>query len=38
ELKPTQPSVGYDQIYYKLGRYQHDAEKQFDEICEANGQ
>lgn len=38
ELKPTQPSVGYDQIFYKLGRYQHDAEKQFDEICEANGQ
>lgn len=38
ELKPTQPSVGYDQIYYKLGRYQRDAEKQFDEICEANGQ
>lgn len=38
ELKPTQPSVGYDQIYYKLGRYQQDAEKQFDEICEANGQ
>ncbi|PMG10082.1 chromosome partitioning protein ParB [Vibrio breoganii] len=38
ELKPTQPSVGYDQIYYKLGRYQHDVKKQFDEICEANGQ
>ncbi|OBT13413.1 chromosome partitioning protein ParB [Vibrio sp. UCD-FRSSP16_10] len=38
DLKPTQPSVGYDQVYYKLGRYQHDIEKQFDEICEANGQ
>ncbi|MPW35585.1 MULTISPECIES: ParB/Srx family N-terminal domain-containing protein [Vibrio] len=38
ELKPTQPSIGYDQVYYKLGRYQHDVKKQFDEICEANGQ
>ncbi|MEZ9545333.1 MULTISPECIES: ParB-like protein, partial [Vibrio] len=38
ELKPTQPSVGYDQIMYKLGRYQFDQEKMFDEICEANGQ
>lgn len=38
DLMPTQPSVGYDQIYYKLGRYQHDIKKQFDEICEANGQ
>lgn len=37
ELKPTQPSVGYDQIMYKLGRYQFDQEKMFDEICEANG-
>jgi inorganic pyrophosphatase len=38
ELKPTQSSVGYDQIMYKLGRYQFDPEKMFDEICEANGQ
>lgn len=38
ELKPTQPSVGYDQIMYKLGRFQFDQEKMFDEICEANGQ
>lgn len=38
ELKPTQPSAGFDQVYYKLGRYQKDVEKQFDEICEANGQ
>ncbi|MBD1574299.1 chromosome partitioning protein ParB [Vibrio sp. S17_S38] len=38
ELIPTQPSVGYDQIMYKLGRYQFDREKMFDEVCEANGQ
>lgn len=38
ELKPTQPSVGYDQIMYKLGRFQFDQEKMFDEVCEANGQ
>ncbi len=38
ELKPTQPSVGYDQIMYKLGRYQFDQKKMYDEICEANGQ
>ncbi|MCC5795862.1 MAG: ParB/Srx family N-terminal domain-containing protein [Methylophaga sp.] len=38
QLKPTQASVGYDQIYYKLGRYQFDTEKLFDEMCENNGQ
>ncbi|WP_252031823.1 ParB-like protein [Vibrio sp. SCSIO 43135] len=38
DLKPTQPSIGYDQVFYKLGRYQFDVEKQFDEICEAQGQ
>ncbi|MGO2510200.1 MAG: ParB/Srx family N-terminal domain-containing protein [Vibrio hibernica] len=38
ELIPTQPSVGYDQIMYKLGRYQFDRKKMFDEVCEANGQ
>ncbi len=38
QLHPTQPSVGYDQIMYKLGRYQFDREKMYDEICEANGQ
>ena len=21
ELHPTQPAIGYDQVYYKLGRY-----------------
>ncbi|WP_299691748.1 ParB/Srx family N-terminal domain-containing protein [uncultured Vibrio sp.] len=38
DVHPTQPSVGYDQVYYKLGRYQNDTKKMFDEICEANGQ
>lgn len=38
ELHPTQPAVGYDQIMYKLGRFQFDREKLFDEIYEANGQ
>ena len=38
DLIPTQPSIGYDQVYYKLGRYKLDSKKKFDEICEANGQ
>lgn len=38
QLKPTQAAVGYDQIFYKLGRYADDTEKKFDEICETNGQ
>ncbi|MDN2483703.1 ParB/Srx family N-terminal domain-containing protein [Vibrio agarivorans] len=38
QVIPTQPSVGYDQVYYKLGRFEHDKKKLFDEICEANGQ
>ena len=38
ELRPTQPSVGFDQIMYKLGRYQFEPQKMFDDICETNGQ
>ncbi|MCK6264416.1 ParB/Srx family N-terminal domain-containing protein [Vibrio sp. ZSDE26] len=38
EVIPTQPSVGYDQVFYKLGRFEQDKKKLFDEICEANGQ
>lgn len=38
QVIPTQPSVGYDQVFYKLGRFEHDKKKLFDEICEANGQ
>jgi hypothetical protein len=45
QLHPTQPSIGFDQIYYKLGRYgsTKDEEagnlnKRFDDWCETNGQ
>jgi hypothetical protein len=46
ELHPTQPAIGYDQVYYKLGRYRADdaamaatpQPKKFDDWCEANGQ
>ncbi|WP_269767823.1 ParB-like protein, partial [Alcaligenes faecalis] len=24
ELRPTQAAIGYDQVYYKLGRWQGD--------------
>ncbi|WP_435194005.1 ParB/Srx family N-terminal domain-containing protein [Streptomyces sp. NRRL F-5630] len=45
QLHPTQPSVGKDQIFYKLGRYGSpkdeqagDVNKRFDDWCETNGQ
>ncbi|MFJ5221634.1 ParB/Srx family N-terminal domain-containing protein [Streptomyces sp. NPDC088400] len=45
QLHPTQPSIGFDQIYYKLGRYGStkdeqagDVNKRFDDWCETNGQ
>ncbi|MFA0441381.1 chromosome partitioning protein ParB [Vibrio sp. 10N.286.49.C2] len=38
ELLPTQPAIGYDQVFYKLGRFDQDKKKLFDEICETNGQ
>jgi hypothetical protein len=46
ELHPTQPAIGYDQVYYKLGRYaaeeKHIADiakpKKFADLCVANGQ
>ncbi|MFF7335083.1 ParB-like protein [Streptomyces sp. NPDC008150] len=45
QLHPTQPSLGYDQIYYKLDRYASpkdeangDVNKRFDDWCETNGQ
>ncbi|MGW2257388.1 ParB/Srx family N-terminal domain-containing protein [Streptomyces sp. NPDC001780] len=45
QLRPTQPSVGFDQIYYKLGRYRStkdeqagNVNKRFDDWCETNGQ
>ena len=38
DLRPTQPAIGRDQIFYKLGRYAADPVKRFDDVCEANGQ
>jgi hypothetical protein len=38
QLHPTQAVVGFDQIYYKLGRFSQVRQKLFDEICETNGQ
>ncbi|MFF2851764.1 ParB/Srx family N-terminal domain-containing protein [Streptomyces sp. NPDC058001] len=45
ELHPTQSVLGYDEVYYKLGRYRSDKDaaaggfnKRFDDWCEANGQ
>ncbi|MBB5366695.1 MULTISPECIES: ParB/Srx family N-terminal domain-containing protein [unclassified Janthinobacterium] len=46
ELHPTQPAIGYDQVYYKLGRYAAEDKqiadiakpKKFSDLCEANGQ
>lgn len=41
DFHPTQPAVGYDQIYYKLGRYAKNLDvpnKKFDDYCEDMGQ
>ena len=43
DVHPTQPSLGYDEVYYKLGRYDADLSKdainkKFADWCEANGQ
>jgi hypothetical protein len=42
DVKPTQPSLGYDEVYYKLGRYgpagKDAINKRFADWCEANGQ
>jgi hypothetical protein len=37
DLHPTQAALGYDQIYYKLGRYQADPVKKFDDFCADEG-
>lgn len=37
-LHPTQAVVGFDQIYYKLGRFESERTQLFDEYCETNGQ
>lgn len=38
QLHPTQAVVGFDQVYYKLGRFADQRSKLFDEYCETNGQ
>ncbi|MER5887528.1 ParB/Srx family N-terminal domain-containing protein [Streptomyces sp. NPDC001941] len=41
DVHATQPSLGYDEVYYKLGRYtlgKDKINKKFDDWCEANGQ
>lgn len=38
QLHPTQAVLGFDQIYYKLGRFADQRAKLFDEYCETNGQ
>ena len=37
DLRPTQGAIGYDQIYYKLGRYELQPEKKFDDFCADEG-
>ncbi|PRY13905.1 ParB/Srx family N-terminal domain-containing protein [Kineococcus rhizosphaerae] len=40
DVHPTQPSLGYDEVYYKLGRYtlgKDAVNKKFDDWCEADG-
>ena len=38
QLHPTQSAIGFDQVYYTLGRFAENRQKLFDEICESNGQ
>ncbi len=41
DLKPTQPSLGYDEVYYRLGRYTLGADparELLDAWCATNGQ
>ncbi|GAB1621143.1 ParB/Srx family N-terminal domain-containing protein [Agarivorans albus] len=37
DLRPTQALIGYDQVNYKLGRYQAEPKKMYEEICESYG-
>lgn len=41
DVHPTQPALGYDEVFYKLGRYTMGKDainKKFGDWCEANGQ
>ncbi|QNK65252.1 ParB/Srx family N-terminal domain-containing protein [Variovorax sp. PAMC26660] len=43
DARPTQPAIGYDQVYYKQARYRNNGgtskewKKEFDDFCEASG-
>ncbi|HGM5580689.1 TPA: ParB/Srx family N-terminal domain-containing protein [Pseudomonas putida] len=38
QLHPTQAVIGFDQVYFKLGRYIDEPRRAFDDYCEVNGQ
>ena len=41
DLRPTQPALGYDEVYYRLGRYslgEGAADQLLDQWCVTNGQ
>ena len=38
DLRPTQPAVGFDRLFYKLGRFKKDPRLKFDEYCRKMGQ
>lgn len=38
QLHPTQPAIGYDQVYYKLELFNINANTLLDEYCQSNGQ
>lgn len=41
DMHPTQGALGYDEVYYRLGRYTQGKDtinKRYDDWCEANGQ
>lgn len=41
DVRATQPALGHDEVYYKLGRYtlgKDAVNKRFEDWCEANGQ
>ncbi|MDQ7990581.1 MAG: ParB/Srx family N-terminal domain-containing protein [Candidatus Dactylopiibacterium sp.] len=37
DLRPTQGGLGFDQVYSRLGRYEADAAKKFDDFCADEG-
>ena len=40
DLRPTQPSLGFDELHYRLGRFEFGKDKinkRFDDWCESSG-